>query len=210
LPFVLCAAAYGTAVLIGAGEVRDLDITGASAANWALNAALGFGLGTAFILGEEIGWRGYLLPRIQQMTTRRRAAVLTGFAHGLFHLPLILLATTYNTEGARWIVAPAAVVVITAGGVFYAYLYDRSGTVWPAAIAHNMVNTVFDAGSKLIIATSPASLAYVAGETGFATLGIVTAAAIVLLLTAKVWKTAPRASAGAAEEPASLATSGTR
>ncbi len=26
--------------------------------------------------------------------------------HGLFHLPLILIATTYNADGARWIVAP--------------------------------------------------------------------------------------------------------
>ena len=98
-----------------------------------------------FIVGEEIGWRGYLLPRMQQLTSKRRAAVLTGFVHGCFHLPLILLATTYNTEGSRWVAAPVAVAVITAGGVFYAWIWDRAKTVWPVAIAHNAVNTVFDA-----------------------------------------------------------------
>ena len=41
------------------------------------------------ILGEEIGWRGFLLPRVQELTDKRRAAVVTGFMHGLFHLPLI-------------------------------------------------------------------------------------------------------------------------
>ena len=207
---MLCAAAYGTAVLIGAGQVRDLDITAISATSWGINMAIGFVIGTAFILGEEIGWRGYLLPRVQQLTTRRKAAVATGFMHGLFHLPLILIATTYNTEGARWIVAPAAVAVITAGGVFYAYIWDRSDTVWPVAIAHNMVNTVFEAGSKLIIATSPASLAYVAGETGFATLGIVTVAAVVLLATAKVWKQAPRRMDRPAVQPAAAEAVGVR
>ena len=107
---------------------------------------------TVVILGEEIGWRGFLLPRVQELTDKRRAAVITGFAHGLFHLPLICIATTYDTGGSRWIVAPAAVVTITAGGVFYAWLRDRSGSIWPVAIAHNSVNTVFDMGATLVVA----------------------------------------------------------
>ena len=62
---------------------------------------------TVLFLGEELGWRGYMLPRIQQLTSRRRAALVTGFFHGCFHLPLILIATTYDEFGSRWIVAPA-------------------------------------------------------------------------------------------------------
>ena len=34
------------------------------------------------------------------------AAVLTGFIHGLFHLPLILLTTVYDNIGSRWVIAP--------------------------------------------------------------------------------------------------------
>ena len=44
---------------------------------------------TVIFLGEEIGWRGYLLPRVQQLTIRRRAALVTGFIHGCFHLAAI-------------------------------------------------------------------------------------------------------------------------
>ena len=188
LPFLLCGAAYGAAMLIGAGRLTDIDITPAGAVDWSLNLVIGLAIMTVVILGEEIGWRGFLLPRMQELTDRRRAAVLTGFAHGLFHLPLILLATTYDAAGSRWVVAPAAVVTITAGGVFYAWLRDRSGSIWPVAVAHNSVNTVFDMGASLVVATSPAGLAYVAGETGFATLGACAVMAVVVLMRAKVWR----------------------
>ncbi|WP_432879738.1 CPBP family intramembrane glutamic endopeptidase [Kribbella sp. CA-245084] len=185
VPLLLCGGAYGTALLIGAGHLH----VGAISASAVANLVVAFVVPTVIILGEEIGWRGYLLPRFQQLTGRRRAAVITGFAHGLFHLPLILIATTYDTGGARWIVAPCAVLTITAAGVLYAWLRDRSNSVWPVAIAHNAANTVFDLGASAVVATSGSSLAYVAGETGFATLGACVVVALVLLRWARVWRT---------------------
>ena len=56
-------------------------------------------------------------------------------------------------------------------------------------MAHNSVNTVFDMGASLVVASSPASLAYVAGETGFATMGACVVMAVVVLKRAKVWQT---------------------
>src|SRR4051812_17200610 len=188
IPLLLCAGAYGTAVLTGAGRLHLGDLSGTAVASWTVNLLASLVIGTVIIVGEEIGWRGYLLPRFQRVTTHRRAAVATGFAHGCFHLPLILLATPYDTGVPRWVAAPVAVAVITAGGVFYAWLWDRTGTVWPVAIAHNVVNTVFDVGAAAVLATSGSSLAYVAGETGFATLGVCVLAAIALLWRAGVWR----------------------
>jgi len=118
----------------------------------------------------------------------RRAAVLTGACDAIFHVPLLILTTTYQYAGSRWIVAPAAVITIAAAGVFYAYLRDRSGSVWPVAIAHNAANTMFTIGTTAVVASSDAALAYVAGETGLATLGSVVVVAAVLLGTAKVWR----------------------
>ncbi|GAA1139332.1 CPBP family intramembrane metalloprotease [Kribbella jejuensis] len=185
VPLLLCGGAYGTALLVGAGTLH----LGRFSAGWLVDLVIALVVPTAIILGEEIGWRGYLLPRFQQLTGRRRAAVVTGFAHGCFHLPLILIATTYDTGGARWIVAPCAVLTITAAGVLYAWLWDRSKTVWPVAIAHNVANTVFDLGASAVVATSGSSLAYVAGETGFATLGACAVMALVLLRWSRVWRT---------------------
>jgi membrane protease YdiL (CAAX protease family) len=175
---------------MGVAELRDIDLTSSGAADWTLNLVVTLAFMTVLFLAEELGWRGYLLPRIQQLTSRRRAALVTGFVHGCFHLPLILIATTYDQHGSRWLVAPVVVATITMGGVFYAYLWDRTGTVWPVAMAHGAVNTAFGIGAGAVVATtSEADLAYVAGESGIATFAAVAVVGTVLLARAKVWRT---------------------
>ena len=57
-------------------------------------------------LGEEIGWRGFLPLRLCELMPGRRAAVLTGACDAIFHVPLLILTTTYQYAGSRWIVAP--------------------------------------------------------------------------------------------------------
>jgi membrane protease YdiL (CAAX protease family) len=188
VPLVLCGGAFGTALLLGAGRFRPLHLTGSTAAEQALNTVVIFLTSIVFLVSEEIGFRGFVLPRVQQLTSRRRAAVVTGFAHGLMHLPLILVATTYDAVGPRWTAAIVAVVTITAAGVFYAWLWDRSGSSWAPAVGHTVANLTFDAGFAVMVSTTPTSLALVAGETGFATLGVVVATAAVLLRWARVWR----------------------
>lgn len=188
MPVLLCGGAFGIALLAGAGQLRPLHITGFTVGNFLVSSVLNFLVMLVVLVGEEIGWRGFMLPRVQQLTTARRAAVVTGFTHGCFHLPLILVATTYDTEGPRWIAAPLAVLTITAAGVFYAWLWDRSGSVWAVTIGHNFANLTFAWGFALIASTTPTSLALVAGETGIATFAVVATMAVVLLATARVWK----------------------
>jgi membrane protease YdiL (CAAX protease family) len=188
VPLLLCGGAFGTALLIGAGQLRPLHITGITAGNYIVDTAINFLFAVVFLVSEEIGFRGFMLPRVQQLTGKRRAAVVTGFAHGLMHLPLILIATTYDVVGPRWIAATVAVSTITAAGVFYAWLWDRSGSSWAPAVGHTVANLTFDAGFAVMVTTAPTSLALVAGETGFATLGVVVIAAVVLLRWATVWR----------------------
>lgn len=188
VPLVLVAGAYGSALVIGAGRLKDVGLSDLTP-DAVINLLVSVLIGTVIIVGEEIGWRGFLLPRFQQLTGKRRAAVATGFFHGCFHLPLILLATTYDTGITRWVAAPMAVAVITAGGVFYAWIWDRAGTVWPVAIAHNVVNTVFELGAVSVVAAAGWNLSSVAGETGVATLAVCVLAAVVLLARVQVWRT---------------------
>jgi membrane protease YdiL (CAAX protease family) len=189
VPMLLATSAYGIAVLLDVANVREFDVTGSELGSWTLNLGVTLVFMSVLFLSEELGWRAYMLPRVQQLTSRRRAAVVTGFVHGCFHLPLILIATTYDEHGSRWLMAPMVVAVITAGGVFYAYLWDRSHSVWPAAIAHGTVNIAFGLGASAVVASSQADLAYVAGEGGIATFAVVGVTAAVLLVRAKVWRT---------------------
>ena len=78
--------------------------------------------------------------------------------------------------------------------------------MWPVAIAHNVVNTVFDWGKASVIAAAGWNMAYVAGETGFATLGVCLVAAVVLLRWARVWRDGAEASRRGASAPRTSAT----
>jgi membrane protease YdiL (CAAX protease family) len=186
VPVLLPLAAYGVAVLCGAAELRPWP-SSPGLVSGAFDIVSNLALMVIIFLGEEIGWRGYVLPRIQQLTSRRRAALVTGFVHGCFHLPLILIATTYDQFGSRWFVAPMVVAVLTSGGVFYAYLWDRSHSVWTISLAHSAVNLAFAYGAAAVIG-SETTLAYVAGESGVATFAAVAVLAAVLLTRAEVWR----------------------
>ncbi|WP_432512279.1 CPBP family intramembrane glutamic endopeptidase [Kineococcus sp. SYSU DK001] len=190
VPLVLCAGAFGTALLLGAGRLRPLHLTGFTAGDFVLTTAVNLLSALVFLASEEIGFRGFVLPRLQQLTGKRRAALVSGFAHALMHLPLILVATTYDAVGPRWVAATVAVLTITAAGIFYAWLWDRSASVWAPAVGHTVANSTFEAGFAAVVTTTPTSLALVAGETGFATLGVVVIAAVVLLRWARVWRPA--------------------
>lgn len=170
IPVVVAALAYAVAIAVGVAELPSLG----SAADWiraeGINLLINATIGAVFILGEEIGWRGFLLPRLHTVLPPRSAWIVTGLVHGLFHLPLILLTTTYDSIGSRWIIAPSVVVVVTGGGVIYGWLRDRSGSLWPVTIAHNAINVCFETAAKTLIVVSPTGLAYVAGEGGWATM----------------------------------------
>ena len=187
VPMLMAGVAYGAAVGLDVADLRDWD-PAHGLVWWSVNVVTTLASMTVIFLGEEIGWRGYMLPRVQQLTSRRRAAVITGFVHGCFHLPLILIATTYDEFGSRWFVAPMVVATLTMGGVFYAYIWDRTHTVWPVAMAHGAVNSAFGWGAAAVVG-SQTDLAYVAGESGLATFVVAAVVGGLLLARAEVWRT---------------------
>jgi membrane protease YdiL (CAAX protease family) len=187
LPIAFLVVSYGAAVLLG---IASFTAPG-SLVEWlsaAMNLVAGLVVSTALVMNEEIGWRGYLLPRMQMLMSPRRAALTTGFIHGVFHLPLILLTTVYDNVGNRFIVAPVVVATITAAGAFYAWLRDRSGSIWPVAIAHGAVDAVFSLGAASAVTVTPVALAYTAGESGIATFLAVGGAALYLLASSSRWQ----------------------
>jgi membrane protease YdiL (CAAX protease family) len=132
-------------------------------------------------LGEEIGWRGFLLFRLGELTSGRRAALLTGAFHAAFHLPLLLLTTTYQSAGSRWVVVPMVMVTLTLAGVWYGWLRLWSGSIWPVSLSHSAFNNIVETVGGAAIATSPAAMAYVTTETGVATMGTMVVVAAYLL-----------------------------
>ncbi len=167
LPVGIATASFGIAAAIGVVRLTTPDLGNIPRllANLLLTA-VAF---TLLFLGEEIGWRGYLLPRLANLMSGRRAAIATGAVHAVFHLPLLLLTTTYQSAGNRWIVVPAVLVTITLAGIPYAWLRWSSGSIWPVAVMHAVFNDAMGRWTTIAVATSPAALAYTTTETGLVT-----------------------------------------
>jgi uncharacterized protein len=105
-------------------------------------------------LGEEIGWRGWLLPRLMPLGPVV-AIVVSGVIWGLWHAPLVLLGYNYpDAPGGLGVLAMMGMCTVV-GGVF-GWLRLRSGSVWPAALAHGS----FNAAAGLSVVFSSAALPF--------------------------------------------------
>jgi membrane protease YdiL (CAAX protease family) len=74
-------------------------------------------------LGEELGWRGFALPRLQAGRSALAATLLVGTAWGIFHLPLFLLGLPTRPFGLYPPFALSCVIL----SVFYTWMYNRTG-----------------------------------------------------------------------------------
>ena len=178
-PAVIIAVSFGVAAAFGVISFPGL---GPGFGLAVLNLALTIVIFAVVFLGEEIGWRGYLLFRVAELTSGRRAAVITGAFHAIFHLPLLLLTTTYQGEGKRWIVVPMVMVTLTLAGVWYGWLRVWSGNIWPVSLAHSAFNNLGETVAGVAVVTSPAMMAYVTTETGVVTMIILVLVAGYLLI----------------------------
>ena len=152
-----------------------------------------------FVLFEEIGWRGYLGPLL--VADGRRAPHLrTGLLHGIWHLPLVFLAShAYLTEGNRWIIVPIFLAVLTGAGQIYGWLREVSGSVYPAVLTHAVFN--FGLGVIVLCTTTanPDAVAALGREAGIVTLVVL--AAVALWITTRQAGGAPRVSAQTPDQP---------
>ncbi|HEU5098688.1 MAG TPA: CPBP family intramembrane glutamic endopeptidase [Roseiflexaceae bacterium] len=95
-------------------------------------------INSLFGLGEEIGWRGFLLPRLLPLG-KRRAYGLLGIIWGLWHAPLILVGFNYPGEpilGIVWMVG-----LTTALGVYINELTLRERSTILAGWLHGLFNS---------------------------------------------------------------------
>jgi uncharacterized protein len=74
-------------------------------------------------LGEELGWRGFVLPRMQARHSALKASLIIGILWGSWHLPLWL---TGNESHPISLFVPFVIAVI-ASSVMYTWLYNNTG-----------------------------------------------------------------------------------
>lgn len=96
-----------------------------------------FFVNVPIILGEEWGWRGYLLPALLPWGTWR-AMALHGAIWGAWHAPVVLLGYNFGRRDLAGVGMMIVWCVLL--GTILGWLRIASGSVWPAVAGHTVVN----------------------------------------------------------------------
>jgi uncharacterized protein len=98
-------------------------------------------ISTPFQSGEEIGWRGYALPRLAERFGFARGSIALGLIWAIWHLPLFFLAIPGNDEYGQSF--PVWALGVTALSVAFAWLYTHSkGSLLLTMLMHSGVNNI--------------------------------------------------------------------
>jgi membrane protease YdiL (CAAX protease family) len=94
-----------------------------------------------FAIFEEVGWRGYLAPKLAALGINRYlAAILVGVVWASWHLPYLReLAWVYSSEDLATFI-PRFYLVCIALSLVYGEIRNISGTFWPAILMHAVTN----------------------------------------------------------------------
>ena len=95
-------------------------------------------------LGEEIGWRGYLLGFQVERYGEKKAVLINGIEWGLAHLPLIYFGFNYSLDnpGAPWSNMAMMMLTCIVLGIILSYITIKTENCMYAAIVHGVVNTI--------------------------------------------------------------------
>ena len=144
-----------------------------------LPSVIGTCLGLLTAAGEEIGWRGFLVPVLTEKTGYKRMLLNTGLFWCLWHFPL-LIGGGYSEGGSLIYSLIAFVACIFTVSVILGILRLESGSVWPCAFLHAAHNN-FDQ-SIFGVMTKGMDKIYYVGETGIFTILCVWNAAAILYI----------------------------
>jgi membrane protease YdiL (CAAX protease family) len=88
-------------------------------------------------IGEEIGWRGYLLPSLGRKTSPFISSIIVGCLWGFWHL-------NYAGDVVFWLLFIVTTIELS---ILFTFLYNKTnGNLWTAIIFHtffNFANRVF-------------------------------------------------------------------
>src|SRR5438552_8094651 len=192
IPIAYALPVYLVVWLSGLGAFADLDFVRKTAAQfgWSnfppglalalfilLTATLGMVGKTSRALGEEIGWRGFLVPELAKVVSFPGVGLISGLMWAAYHYPVLIFAD-YNAGTPVWYGLGCFTLMVIADSFILAWLTLRSGSLWPAAILHGSHNLFIQSiFTPLTRDTGPTK--YIIDEFGIGLVITITIAAII-------------------------------
>jgi membrane protease YdiL (CAAX protease family) len=93
-------------------------------------------LGSA--LGEETGWRGFLIFELRKVMSFKALSIVSGIIWAVWHYPVIILI--YGKGENLWMHMGSFTAMILGISVILAYFTFKSNSLWPGAIFHSIHN----------------------------------------------------------------------
>lgn len=100
-------------------------------------------------IGEELGWRGWLFTLLRPRGFWFTALVTTAI-WTVWHLPIVAINVVQGFDSIGG--AALALASVAAVGPLFAALRERSGSVWPAVLAHALMNSLLLAVDEHLVA----------------------------------------------------------
>lgn len=93
-------------------------------------------------LGEEAGWRGYMMPKLIKIMGMKKALIAGGIIWGLWHAPLTCIGHNFGTDypGFPYLGILLMCIDCVCMGIVLTFITVKTGSVWPAAIMHSVNN----------------------------------------------------------------------
>ena len=89
-------------------------------------------------LGEEIGWRGFLIFELRKVMSFKALTIVSGLIWAIWHFPIINLM--YGGGEHLLLHMGAFTIMIIGISVILAYYTFKSNSLWPAAVYHSIHN----------------------------------------------------------------------
>ncbi len=103
----------------------------------ALNLIIAPIINLPILLGEEVGWRGFLYPNLVALF-KKPGLFIGGIFWGLWHLPMILMGLNYPSKPILGI--PFMIIFCVIWGIILQYFYQKSGSIFSVGLAHGIMN----------------------------------------------------------------------
>jgi len=130
IPFLYAAVIYGLAWSTGLGVFSPQPFY-----KIAIFATAGLIMACLAALGEEIGWRGFLIPQLIKITTYTKAVLITGIIWAIWHYPAIIYAD-YNRPTPLLFQIIVFTVAVLGYSSIAAWLRLKSKSIWPVVLWH--------------------------------------------------------------------------